>query len=311
QQLVAIDDIGDCDDISIPTSLIGIYEVFPFYDAYDGREYCVAMEVLDADHNHVVDRGWGTLIVNPTPERRLSIDIPHPIEDNDTNLEGIAIFKGVGAHTFVMAGANRDANTQASTCQSGEVESDVAHSINNLFFPTVVEIDQHYFGAALEHTAIQFHGMKAGGCPDVGIYITHGSKDAPRTGDSIVALKHALLAQNHSWGAPGVQTVAHPGHPEATPGKHRTDDDDGRYLNTRDESRACGSDVKVYNGRFIHIEQDPGEYRNPMIWIAAIEAAFAPISAPPVTTTIAFQYQVAPSSAYVGASDTWLDADDP
>lgn len=311
QDLVAIDDIGDCETITIPTSLGGIYEVFPFYDAYNGREYCVAMEVEDANDDQVVDRGWGTLIVNPTPERHLSIDIPHPIEDNNTDMEGIAIFKGVGAHTFVMAGANRYANAQASSCQSGEVVSDVAHSIDNLFFPTVVEIDQHYSSAAIEHTAIQFHGMTSSGCPNVGIYITHGSEDAPQTSDSIVALKNALLAVKPSWGVVGTQTVANPGQSGATCGKNGTDNVEGRYLNTGDESLVCGSDVDIYNGRFIHVEQDPGEYRDPLIWIEALEHAFAPVSAPPLTTSKAFQDGVAPSSAYNLTSDTWLDADDP
>jgi hypothetical protein len=311
QDLVAITDIDECGEISIATSLSGIYEVFPFYDAFNGREYCVAMEVEDADDDQIVDRGWGTLIVNPTPERHLSIDIPHPLEDSGTNLEGIAIFKGVGAHTFVMAGSNRYANSQESSCQSGEVESDVAHSIDNLLFPTVVEIDQHYIAAALEHTAIQFHGMTSSGCPNVGIYITHGDEDAPQTSDSIVALRGALLAQEPSWGESGVQTVATPGQSGATCGKNGTDNVEGRYLNTGDESLVCGSDVDVYNGRFIHVEQDPGQYRNPTIWIAALENAFAPLSPPPLTTTISFQDGVAPSSAYSGTSDTWLDADDP
>ena len=310
EDLAALDDISDCDTISLPTSLSGIYEVFPFYDAYDGREYCVAMEVEDANDDQVVDRGWGTLIVNPTPERHLSIDIPHPIEDDDTNLQGIAIFKGVGAHTFVMAGANRYANSAASSCQEDEVESDVAHSIDNLFFPTVVEIDQHYSNASIEHTAIQFHGMTSSGCPNVGIYITHGSEDAPQSSDSIVALKDALLAVKPSWGGLGVQTVANPGQSGAACSKNGTDNVEGRYLNTGNEALVCGSDVDVYNGRFIHVEQDPGEYRDPMIWIEALEDAFAPVSAPPVTTSVSFQNGVAPSSGYAGTTDTWLDADD-
>src|SRR5690606_14831697 len=49
QDLVAITDISECDAIAVPTSLGGIYEVFSFYDAFDGREYCVAMEVRDHD----------------------------------------------------------------------------------------------------------------------------------------------------------------------------------------------------------------------------------------------------------------------
>jgi len=307
--LVAIDDIADCDAIELPDALESIYEVFSFHDDFDDQDYCVAMEVLDANDDDVVDRGWGTLIVDPTPERALSIDIPHAIEDDDTNIEGIAIFKGVGAHTFLMTGSNREANEGASTCQSGEHVSDVAHSTQNLFFPAVVEIDEHYTSVAVEHTAIQFHGMKASGCPNVNVYITHGSEDTPAAGDSIVALKNALLAVQPAW------SVANPGEPGALCGKNGTNNVEGRYLNTGDESLVCGSDVDTYNGRFIHIEQDPDSdlvtYRDPMTWIEAIEDAFAPLTAPPSTTSLSFQNGVAPSAAYSGTTDAWIDADEP
>ncbi len=308
EELVAIDDISECDDVAIPASLSGIYDVFGFYDAFDDRDYCVAMEIQDADEDEVVDRGWGTLIVNPDPARRLSIDIPHPLEDKLTNLEGIAIYKGVQAHTFVMAGSNRYANAQAS-CQSGEVISDMAHSTEGLFLPAVVEIDQHHADAGHEHTAIQFHGMSKDGCEDVEIYITHGSEDAPQAGDSIVTLKHALLAIEPSW------DVANPGEPGALCGKNGTNNIPGRYLNSGDESLVCGSDVDTYNGRFIHVEQDPdgklSEFRNPAIWIEALRNTFAPITPPPAMTSISFQDGVAPDPSYGGAIDTWIDADDP
>lgn len=309
EDLVALGSISECETIALPASLSNIYDIFAFHDAFDDRDYCVAMEVLDADSDQVVDRGWGTVIVNPTPERYLSIDIPHPIEDNDTNIEGIAIFKGVGAHTFVMSGSNRYANAQVSACQSDEVASDVAHAIENLFFPAVVEIDQHHENAGNEHTSIQFHGMSAGGCPNVEIYITHGSEDTPQSGDSIVTLKNALLAPQPSW------SVVNPGQAGATCGKNGTDNVEGRYLNTGDETLVCGSDVDTYNERFIHIEQDPDndlvEFRNPRIWIDALRNAFAPLNNPPPTTTMSFQDGVAPDPTYSGTADTWIDLGDP
>ncbi len=312
QDLVAIDDISECDAITLPAALSPIYDVISFHDEFDDHDYCVAMEVLDADDDDVVDRGWGTLIVNPTPLRSLSIDIPHAIEDNYTNLEGIAIFKGVGAHTFVMTGSNREANAQDSACQSGENVSDVAHSTQNLFFPTVVEIDEHYQAASADHTAIQFHGMSASpssGCSNVNVYITHGSEDAPDSGDSIVALRDALQTLQPSW------SVATPGQPGATCGKNGTNNVEGRYLNTGDESLVCDSDVDTYNGRFIHIEQHPDSklltYRNPMIWTEALETAFAPLNTPPITTTVSFQDGVAPTTGYGGASDAWFEQDEP
>ena len=310
--LVAMDEISDCDTISVPSALVGIYEVLPFYDSYRGREYCVAMEVLDGDDDGAVDYGWGTLIVDPTPERLLSIDIPHPLADNDTNVEGVAIFAGVGAHTFLMAGSHREANdADSSACQADEHESDVAHAIDNLFFPAAAEIDDYFSAALLDHTAIQFHGMDAeandSGCNGVDVYITHGSGNAPTPGDSIVGLKSSLLAQEPSW------TVVNPGDSPSC-GKNGAKNVEGRYINAGDESLVCGSNLGSYSGRFIHIEQhidnDLTTYRNPRTWIAAIEGAFAPLSPPPLTSTISFQNGAAPTASYAGMTDTYLEADD-
>lgn len=304
QQMMDLTDINGCSNVSLPDSLDDIYDVFAFSDAFDDKQYCVAMEVEDANDNHVVDRGWGTFIVNPTPERYLSIDIPHPIEDSSTNKQGIAVFKGVGAQTFIMAGSNRYANSQESPCQDGEKVSDVAHCIDNFFFPTVVEIDEYHTTAGTDHTAIQFHGMTSDGCPDVNIYLTHGSADAPQSNDPIVSLKANLLAEQSSW------SVAVPGESGKFCDKNGTNNVEGRYLNIGDETQVCGSDATTYTGKFIHIEQDPdsdlNEYRNPDTWIKALKNTFAPLTPPDPTTTLSFQDGVWPDATYAGTADTMI-----
>lgn len=307
--LVSITDINECSSITVPNDLDDTYAVFPFVDAYTGQAYCVAMEVADANDNGVVDYGWGTLIVNPQPDRYLSIDVPHPIEDNKTNLEGIQIFQGVGAHTFLMAGSNRYANTAESPCQSGEFISDVAHCTDNLFFPAVVEIDEFHTANSSSHTSIQFHGMADGpesGCPDVNVYITHGSSAAPQSTDAIVTLRDNLRDLQPTW------AVAVPGESGLPCGKNGTDNVEGRYLNSGSEAAACGSDVNSYNGKFIHIEQHPDSsltsYRSPSIWIEALKETFPALTTPVTTTAISFQNEVAPNANYVGMTDTMIRA---
>jgi hypothetical protein len=304
QAMLSLTDSSQCDAITLPASLDGIYELFSFDDAYNGQQYCVALEIEDADDNHMVDRGWGTFIVNPTPERYLSIDIPHALDDNDTEKQGIAVFKGVAAHTFIMNGASRDANDIASPCQEGEVIADVAHCVDNFFFPTVVEIDEFHTAASNDHTAIQFHGMAAENCVNVNIYLTHGSEDAPQSTDSIVALKANLLAEQPTW------SVAVPGEAGKVCEKNGTKNVEGRYLNSGDEETACGNDVDSYNGKFIHVEQHPSlaTYRNPAVWIAALKNTFAPLTPPVSTESISYQSGLLPDGSYAGATDAMIRA---
>jgi hypothetical protein len=304
QDLLAMSDITQCDDIVLPASLDDAYDVITFHDFFDGRDYCVAMEVEDANDDGIVDRGWGTLIVNPTPERYVSIDILHPVDDNDTEIKGAAVFKGIQAHTFVMGGSEREANSQTSPCQSGRRISDPAHSIDNLIFPTVVEIDEYHTLASHDNIAIQFHGMEANSCPAVHVYLTHGSTATPVPSDPITALKNSLSAQQPTW------AVATPGD-LATCDKHGTSNVPGRYLNSGNEGTVCGSNVNGYSGKFIHVELDPDSsitrYRNALIWSAALNDAFPPLTPPPSTTTVSFQN----SMSYAGTTDTWLYSSSP
>jgi hypothetical protein len=53
---------GQC-DFALPNSLSAAMRINTFTDSANGRNYCVLMEVQDANNNGYVDRGWGTFIV--------------------------------------------------------------------------------------------------------------------------------------------------------------------------------------------------------------------------------------------------------
>ncbi len=126
---------GRCTDITLPDRLRSAYAIRAITDATDQHTYCVLLEVADANGNGVVDRGWGTVMVNPRAVRELSIQVAHPKSEVGTETQGVSVFKGTGARTFVMAGAHRAANATPSTCQSGHVQTDAAHNTATLFQP--------------------------------------------------------------------------------------------------------------------------------------------------------------------------------
>src|SRR5262245_12059908 len=118
---------GSC-DFPQPPSLAGIMQVKTFSDAGNGKSYCVFMEVQDANGNGIVDRGWGTFIVDPNAERELSHQAPHPIYDSTTENEAVGIFRDTNSRSFLMCGAHRNANPAPSTCQSSYNVADCAHN---------------------------------------------------------------------------------------------------------------------------------------------------------------------------------------
>ena len=237
---------GYCDSITLPISLTGVYSVSK--RTYEGKGYCVLMEVLDQDDSGKVDRGWGTFIVNMHPCREVSIQIAHPKYDLNTAMQGIGVFKGTNSRSFLMAGAHRNANTTTSTCQSSYKQADVAHNVENLFQPTVQELLEFYGGTGGNFVAIQFHGMGTSACPGVDVYLTHGLTTPPGADGKILDLKSNLKKYNPTW------TVTVPGDsPSCT--LHGSTNVQGRLLNNVAAGAVCTTATSSYSSRFIHIEQ--------------------------------------------------------
>ncbi len=264
---------GDCvTGITLPASLVSTYQLMTFTDTENNQPYCVLMEILDANSDGKVDKGWGTFIVNPNATRKLSIQIAHPKADANTREQGIGVFKNTGARSFLMAGTHRHANAAASLCQAPCLgttyqEADVAHNDATLFHRTVEKLkDQNISG----FVALQFHGMGTSTCSGVDVYMTYGRDEPPLAGDTLSQLKSNLSSHNSTW----VITV-----PGDTPlcTLNGSCNVQGRLLNNVPSGDVCGVEAIGVSGKFIHIEQKI-DMRAAANWIAAIEETF-PLSA--------------------------------
>jgi hypothetical protein len=259
---------GDCDQ-ALPASLVDTYGLETFVDGEDGRSYCVLAATADADSNGVADSPWGAIIVNPDPAaKNLSIDVPHPLNDSGTPEQGIAIFQGVQARTFVMSGAHRDANDAACDCIDADYgAADAAHNVDHAFHASSAAILAHYDALGETHTALQFHGMGESTCADTDVYLTHGSKLTPLAGEAIDLLGDELDLLAPEW------EIRLPGDtPEC--GLNGIGNVQGRLLNGVRADALCESRAWSYTGRFVHIEQkaEAREVAAYGTWIAALNA---------------------------------------
>ena len=268
---------GSC-DFTLPASLSGIMQVRTFTDSANGRHYCVLTEVRDANGDGFVDRGWGTFIVNNDAMRELSHQAPHPISDSTTEMQAITIFKETDSRSYLMAGAHRDANAahstcQSSTCQSSHKEADAAHNTANMFHATNQELINWY--GATSWNAIQWHGMAADTCPSTDVYPSHGMDVTPLATDTISVLRDNLLVHHPTWDVdlPGAGACI----------LNATDNTQGRLINGVPAASVCCIPASSYNGRFIHIEQDPS-FRNPWDWINPVRDTWL-IRKPPAAPT--------------------------
>jgi hypothetical protein len=265
---------GSC-SATLPQSLVGIASRRLFVDAGNGKTYCVLLEVLDADNNGIVDRGWGTFIVDPGAVREISHQAPHPVSDTATDAQAIEIFKDSDARSFLMAGTHRNASTAASACQNAYQASDVAHNAATMYQAANEAMLAWYDSA--DWWAIQWHGMAADSCSSVEVYISHGSSMAPMTGDTNLDLKAALLAYYPAW------MVAVPGSGACS--LNGTDNVLGRLLNGVPAANVCNTAASSYSGRFLHIEQDPS-FRTSADWLPAVLDVW-PVGVPDPPTSLA------------------------
>jgi hypothetical protein len=265
---------GSCDG-ALPASLSGVMRIKTFTDSANGRNYCVLMEAHASKNDGAVGRGWGTFIVYNGATRELSHQAPHPISDNDTEIQAITIFKETDSRSYLMAGARRDTNSENSACQCSFKEADAAHNTANMFQATNQELINHY--GASSWYAIQWHGMAADTCPCTDVYPSHGVEVAPLATDKIAVLKASLRIHNPTW------DVDLPGAGACT--LNATDNTQGRLINGVPAGGVCGTAASSYNGKFIHIEQDPS-FRNPNDWINPVKDTFPVVTIPPATARL-------------------------
>jgi hypothetical protein len=225
--------------------------------------------------------------VDPSAERELSHQAPHPIYDSTTENQAVGIFRDTNSRSFLMCGTHRNANSQTSPCQSSYQVADCAHNTGNMFQPTVEEL-LSFYGSASWH-AIQWHGMAADSCSQVEAYLTHGMNLTPTAGDKILELKNNLLLYHPVW------KVAVPGTGACS--LNGTTNVQGRLLNGVPPGSVCGTNAAAYTGAFLHIEQDPG-FRTVADWVPAVRDTWptgpvAPPAAPTGLTATAGKKRIA------------------
>jgi hypothetical protein len=253
---------GRCDDIALPSSLASVYSIRTFVDGDDLQGYCVLMEILDEDANGIVDRGWGTFITNPAADREINVQVAHPLADTMVEVQGIGIFKGIGARSCLLAGSHREANSTPSACQAAYTGSDVAHNVDNLFQTATVQTKSFYDVLGTSFVVFQFHGMASTTCPGVNVYLTHGLSSAPGATDRILDLKSNLLAHNPTW------VISVPG--DTPPcSLNGTTNVQGCFLNGVAAGSVCTTLASSSTGIFYYTEQILAS-RNAVDWIDAI-----------------------------------------
>jgi hypothetical protein len=253
---------GSC-DFAVPVSLSGIVQVRTFTDTGNRRNYCLLMEVRDQNGDGLVDNGFGTFIVYSKASRQLSHQAVHPIADSSTEKQAVTVFKDTDSRSFLMAGAHRDANSKESACLPPHPESDASHDSNTMVQATNEEL-LAYYGTA-SWFAIQWHGMDTSRCPSH-VFPSHGLDIAPAPTDKIAVLRDRLLLHHPTW------RVDLPGYGACI--LNATENVQGRLLNGVPAERVCCTPASSYTQKFIHIEQDPDDFRNPSNWIAPITDTF-------------------------------------
>jgi hypothetical protein len=233
---------GQC-EFALPDSLAANYQISTFSDSGTGKSYCLLMEVLDADGDGFVDKGWGTFIVNSNATRpMLNHSAPHPRFDSTTENQAINIFQDTDSGSYLMCGAHRHANgTTGGSCEAGYGEADCAHQNNTMFHAAVVALDQFYAGATWTH--IQWHGNSS--CP-MDVFGSQGF-NAKQPADSNVLSLRDLMAINQP-------DYTFELTPNGNCSLNGTENVQGRYLNGADD--VCQpNDLGTPTNKFVHLEQ--------------------------------------------------------
>ncbi|MEW6338273.1 MAG: hypothetical protein AB1625_12855 [Acidobacteriota bacterium] len=248
---------------ALPESLRGIMSIGPFVDGGNGRTYALLMEVADGDGDGMVDRGFGTFLVDHAASRELSIAIPHPIYDLDTRVQGIEVFRAVGARSLLMAGTHRNASARASACQPSYQESDAAHNADLMFLAGTQALIAHYGGRQWHQ--IQFHGLGSSPCPETDVFVSHGEyRVPPAAADIVHTLRARVLADHPTWRITlDGGSCTHDGGSNVA----------GRLIGGVALDRVCSDDPASRVETFIHIEQKAG-FRGSADWIPAILATW-------------------------------------
>ena len=222
---------------SLAADHVPSYKVISFTDTTSQQTYFLLQEAPS------VERGWGSVLVNPDPRRHLAVEVPHPVFDLDTYQQGVNLFLQSGARLLLMAGTHRCSNQapspcdgQTSVCNSGQYHiSDMAH-VAEAPFQVTHEVMTNQWP---KMTSLSLHGNGNDNCETV--FLGGGvPKESPPVIDD---LAQTLSDRGVEVGVPGASACPLVGSTNVQ----------GRYTNG--VSSPCTEAASETDGRFIHIEQ--------------------------------------------------------
>ncbi len=255
------------------------YKVARYTDtsADDGRVYHLLLEA-DATPEGLIPTvitGWGTYFFDPAAARELSIEVPHPVFDRFTELEGIDAFLQLRLRSFLLAGTHRCASDNESPCDGrtrscnvppgqGDPKpyrvSDVSHGAD-IKDPTVTNVFEVVHETILQSiprtVVLQLHGNNMTRCANVHVLLSNtGSDFRAVSGGNMFRLKASLDP------ALTVRVCS----PKPEPGECDlcgTDNLQGRWTNGSIANACQASASSADEEQFIHIEQNQVMRENP------------------------------------------------
>eukprot|EP00808_Paulinella_micropora_P009940 g58601.t1 len=138
---------GNCRRVQLGSSIAAHMAVYLFVDSKYGTQYCVLIDVSDADGNNKYDKGFGLVVV---ADRRVDIHrylvhmASHPQSETDTERQALLLLAETGGQVAVVSGVRRDVATDFSTCQTQYNSMDSAYNVKSAMYILVLEIWKWY-----------------------------------------------------------------------------------------------------------------------------------------------------------------------
>ncbi|MFZ3500099.1 hypothetical protein ACODT5_43980 [Streptomyces sp. 5.8] len=137
------------------------FTVQAFTDTASGRDFA---EIADAaSTSGSANRGWGRVYVNLGVRPSWSVQVPHPIADQETERLGARVLRGAPGGVLVLAGAHR-------TAGEGDA-ADVAHRTDSVFHQVIEELMERRL------PGVQLHGFANESFPEFDAVVSTGAGD--------------------------------------------------------------------------------------------------------------------------------------
>ncbi|MFK0296126.1 hypothetical protein ACIQU6_37410 [Streptomyces sp. NPDC090442] len=146
------------------------YALTVHVDAATGREYA---EIADRSTRSPAPRGWGRVYVDLSAPVRWSVQVPHPVADQHTEVLGARALLSSPGGVLVIAGAHRDAGRDGA--------ADVAHRRDTVFDAVCDEL------AARGLPGVQVHGFADDSASDYDVIASPGVGSVGRADGRLLA----------------------------------------------------------------------------------------------------------------------------